>query len=120
MYTTNHWYRDLVFKDTSKGIECYEYSTDLKVDAGIEDEELEKYKNNLAIYFCSDSAPKQIKKPYYIDKCPKIIDLINNNKYHVFKGSYNNNLDDTDLASKTEEEKKKFAESLPYYTEPKK
>lgn len=120
MYTTNHWYRDLVFKDTSKGIECYEYSTDLKVDAGIEDEELEKYKNNLAIYFCSDSAPKQIKKPYYIDKCPKIIDLINNNKYHVFKGSYSNNLDDTDLASKTEEEKKKFAESLPYYTEPKK
>ena len=120
MYTTNHWYRDLVFKDTSKGIECYEYSTDLKVDAGIEDEELEKYKNNLAIYFCSDSAPKQIKKPYYIDKIPRIIELINNNKYHVFKGSYSNNLDDTDLASKTEEEKKKFAESLPYYTEPKK
>lgn len=134
--TENHWYRDVVFyedeaSDDNNNFNCYQEGEETKMEVeeewwkdggydSIEGLKQEGIDEHLYVYYQADSGIKQIAKPYYIDKCPKIIDLINNNKYHVFKGSYNNNLDDTDLASKTEEEKKKFAESLPYYTEPKK
>ncbi len=122
--TENNWYRDIIFRDYDGkdeddefiSLDCYDEKGILKVKTTIEDEGLynaiQGNTDKLEVNFYSDNCIEQIKKPYYIDKIPKIIELINNNKYHVFKGSYSN-----EGVSSTG----KFnANNLPYYTEPKK
>ena len=132
--TENHWYRDVIFRDyNNTDINCYDDKGKLEVDVAFDDEtinkEIEEMNNpgSLSVKLISldgngeaYGCVEQIKKPYYIDKIPKIIELINENKYHIFKGSYSDNIDDADISSASEEDKKKFVESLPYYTEPKK
>ena len=71
-------------------------------------EDLDKH---LKVYYSFSSGIKQTKLPYYVDKCPKIIDLINKNKYHIFKGMYSNS-EDIEKAKQNVD-----PNNLPYYTD---
>ena len=75
------------------------------------------------IFDGDDGGVVQTKRPYYIDKEPKIIHLLNNNEYHVFKGTYSSQLVKNEQAVKdmdSDADRIEFANNLPYYTDKRK
>lgn len=120
----NHWFRDLVFKDDNSEIDCYETSEPVeriiseewwKAGEGqvesITDFAMDDLDKHLKVYYSFSSGIKQTKLPYYVDKCPQIIELINKNKYHIFKGMYSNSEDIEEAKQNVD------PNNLPYYTD---
>lgn len=136
--TVNHWYRDVIFvsegnnngRDDGTNINCYDVTQEKKVYLGNDSfKESKNFPSEYKLYldFCDPDNNRvnggltQVRRPYYIDREPKIMKLIRENEYHVFKGTYNNKLvSKEDVPNMSESEKKEFASNLPYYTDKRK
>ena len=123
--TWSHWYRDVAFMDTNSG-ELYSYDASSEnVRKNLDKSGVESISgcDGFELYYIFTNAMQQVAKPYYIDKEPKIIHLINNKTYHIFKGTYDSRLiteDEVNAMPEGSEERKEFAEGLPYYTDKRK